>query len=63
MVKRDRDGDIQMVGAKVDRDQDRKENLCFKCEKNIGGPPTSRGQYGEDNQSEDSDSQGKREQP
>ena len=47
MVKRDRDGDIQMVGAKVDRDQDRKENLCFKCEKNIGGPPTSREQYGE----------------
>jgi hypothetical protein len=33
MVKRDRDGDIQMVGAKVDMSKAKKENLCFECGK------------------------------
>jgi len=32
-AKRDRDGDTQMIGAKVDLDEARKDRLCFRCGK------------------------------
>ena len=32
-MRRDRDGDIQMIGAKVDLEKAKKEGLCFKCGK------------------------------
>ena len=32
-IRRDRDGDIQMIGAKVDLEKAKKEGLCFKCGK------------------------------
>ena len=32
-LKKDRDGDVQMTGAKVDLEKARKERLCFECGK------------------------------
>jgi hypothetical protein len=32
-IKKDRDGDIQMTGAKVDLEKARREKLCFNCGK------------------------------
>ena len=32
-LKRDKDGDVQMIGAKVDLEKARQDKLCFNCGK------------------------------
>jgi hypothetical protein len=32
-LRKDRDGDVQMTGAKVDLEEARREKLCFNCGK------------------------------